>query len=76
MGIGFSSKYPAITLCGHNKTLELTPGVPFGTDAGISTNRGCCAVVGGAAQLYVMFPKDYQGFIEGSNGKTGTRRCS
>jgi hypothetical protein len=35
MGIGFSSKHPAITLCGHNKTLELTPGAPLGTDAGI-----------------------------------------
>jgi len=53
MAFGFSSKHPAITLGGHNKTLELSPGVLSGSVAKVPLD--CCryAVVGGAAQLYV-----------------------
>ena len=38
----------------HNKSLELTPGVPAGSVDASPNNAGGCAVIGGAAQLYVM----------------------
>ena len=41
----------------HNKTLELSPGVAVGTDATIRMNKCSCAVIGGAAQLYIRTPK-------------------
>jgi len=41
-----------------NKTLELTPGVAAGSGATIRVNGGRCAVVGGAAQLYVRTPRN------------------
>ena len=40
-----------------NKSLELSPGVPDISVAAIPVNLGGCAVVGGAAQLYVIRPR-------------------
>jgi hypothetical protein len=39
-----------------NKSLELSPEVATGSDAAVRMKSGDCAVVGGAAQLYVRLP--------------------
>ena len=41
----------------HNKSLELTPEVAPRSGAGIQVVGDGCAVVGGAAQLYVRAPR-------------------
>ena len=41
-----------------NKSLELTPEVLFGSVTMSPMNGGRCAVVGGAAQLYVRTPRN------------------
>jgi hypothetical protein len=43
-----------------NKSLELSPGVPDTSVAAIPVNWGGCAVVGGAAQLYVIRTKNQE----------------
>jgi hypothetical protein len=42
----------------HNKSLELSPGVPAITVDAVRMKGGRCAVVGGAAQLYVMSTRE------------------
>ena len=45
----------------QNKTLELTPGVAVAKDATNRMDKSDCAVVGGAAQLYVGQPQGFLG---------------